>query len=100
MKESYVVKLSCLKRKTKFKRHCSRFSFDGLPQTIGVSPIDHAWEMIVGTTMDAKSTNSMVVKLVRFLNSTRVDLIVASTSQTLIVIRSTKWPLPSSISIA
>jgi len=46
MKESYLVKLSCLKKKTKFKRHCSRLSFDGLPETIGVSPIDSAWEMI------------------------------------------------------
>jgi hypothetical protein len=46
MKKSYLVKLSCLKKKTKFKRHYSRLSFYGLPETIGVSPINDALEMI------------------------------------------------------
>ncbi len=76
--------LSCLKKKTKFRRHCSRLSFDGLPETIGVSPTQ-CMEMIIGTTMDAKSSNSIAMKLVRFLNSVGVDHNMAITSQTLVV---------------
>jgi hypothetical protein len=48
-------------------------------QKIGVSLVDHALEMIVGTTMDAKSSNSMAMKLIRFLNSDGVDHNVANT---------------------
>jgi hypothetical protein len=55
--------------------------------------------LIVGTTMDAKSSNFVVVKLVMFLNSVGVDRSVASTSQTPLV-GSTECPLPSSISVA
>jgi hypothetical protein len=54
--------------------------------------------LIVGTTMDAKSSNFVVVKLVMFLNSVGVDRSVASTSQTPLV-GSTECPLPS-ISVA
>jgi hypothetical protein len=28
-------------KKTKFRRHCLGLNFDGLLETIGVSPIDH-----------------------------------------------------------
>ncbi len=42
-------------------------------------------EMIIGTTMDAKSSNSMAMKLVRFLNSVGVDHNMAITSRTLVV---------------
>jgi hypothetical protein len=90
------VALSCLRKKTKFRRRCSRLSFDGLSQTIGVSPIDYAWEMVIGTTMDAKSSNFVLVKLVKFLNTAKVDRSVANTSQTPLV-GSTKCPIPSSI---
>jgi len=59
-----------------------------------------AWEMIVGTTMDAKSSsNSMALKLITFLNNVGVDRNVVNTSQTPLV-GSTKCPPPSSISIA
>jgi hypothetical protein len=47
--------------KTKFRRCCSRFSFGGLPETIGVPLIDCAWEMMVNTLMDVKSSNSMTL---------------------------------------
>ncbi len=80
MKESYVVTLSCLKKKTKFRNHCSRLSFDGLLETIGVSLVDCAWDMIEGAIMDAKSSKFMVVKLVRFLNNVGVDCSVINTS--------------------
>jgi hypothetical protein len=80
MKKSYVVTLSCLKKKTKFKNHCLRLNFDGLLETIGVSLVDYAWDMIGGTIMDAKSSKSMAVKLVRFLNNVGVDYSVISTS--------------------
>jgi hypothetical protein len=53
MKKSYVVTLSCLKKKTKFRNHCSRLSFDGLLETVGVSLIDYAWDMIVRAIMNA-----------------------------------------------
>jgi hypothetical protein len=99
MKKSYLVTLSCLRKKTKFKRHCLGLNFDGLPKTIGVSLVDLTWEMIVGTTMDAKSSNFVAMKLIRFLNSVRVDHSVVNTSQTPIV-GSIKCPPPSSISIA
>jgi len=56
-------------------------------------------EMIVGTTMDAKSSNFAAMKLIRFLNSVGVDCNVVSTSQTPLI-GSTKCPPPSSISIA
>jgi hypothetical protein len=56
-------------------------------------------EMIVGTTMDAKSSNFVAMKLIRFLNSVRVDHSVVNTPQTPIV-GSIKCPPPSSISIA
>jgi len=68
--------------KTKFRSCCSRFSFGDLPLIIGIPLIDHAWEMIVSTTMDAKSSNFMTVKLFKFLNNVGVDYNVASTSQT------------------
>jgi hypothetical protein len=64
-----------LRKKTKFKRHCLGLSFDGLPKIIGVSFVDCAWEMIVGTTMDAKSSNFVAMKLIRFLNSVGVNLV-------------------------
>jgi hypothetical protein len=99
MKESYMVTLPCLKKKTKFGRHCLGLNFDGLPETIGVSLVDHAWEMIVSTTVDAKSLNFVAMKLMRFLNSAKVDYNVVSTSRTPLV-GSTKCPPPSSISIA
>jgi hypothetical protein len=49
--------------------------------------------------MDVKSSNYVAMKLIRFLNSVRVDCNVVNTSQTPIV-GSTKCPPPSSISIA
>jgi len=55
-------------------------SFDGLLETIGASLVDHAWEMIMSTTVDAKSSNFVPMKLVRILNSVGVDYNVASTS--------------------
>ncbi len=79
MKESYLVTLSCLRKKTKFRMHCSWLSFDGFLETIRVSPIDYAWEMIVGTTRDAKSSNFVAMKLVMFFNNVGVDHSVAST---------------------
>jgi hypothetical protein len=99
MKESYMVTLSCLRKKTKFRRHCSRLNFDGLPETIGVSLIDHAWEMIVSTTADAKSSNFVAMKLVKFFNSVRVDYNVANTFRTPLV-GSLECPPPSSILVA
>jgi hypothetical protein len=80
MKESYMVTLSCFRKKTKFRRHCLALSFDGLLETIGASLVDHAWEMIMSTTVDAKSSNFVPMKLVRILNSVGVDYNVASTS--------------------
>jgi hypothetical protein len=93
------VTLSCWRKKTKFKRRCSRLNFDGFPKTIGVLLVDRAWEITIGTAMDAKSSNSMAMKLIRFLNSARVDCSVVNTSQTLVV-GSTKCPPPSSIFVA
>jgi hypothetical protein len=55
--------------------------------------------MMVGTTMDAKSSNFVALKLVRFLNSVGVDHGVASISQTPIV-GSIECPPPSSIFVA
>ncbi len=80
MKKSYVVTLSCLKKKTKFRNRCSRLSFDGLLETIGVSRVDYTWDMIVGAIMDAKSSKSTAMKLVRFLNNVGVDCNVISKS--------------------
>jgi hypothetical protein len=99
MKKSYMVTLSCLRKKTKFGRHYSGLNFDGLPKTIGVSFVDHAWEMIINTIVDAKSSNFVAMELMRFLNSARVDYNVASISQTPLV-GSIECPPPSSISLA
>jgi hypothetical protein len=90
------VTLSCLRKKTKFRKCCLGFNFDRLPETIGVLPIDHAWKMMVGTTMDAKSSNFVALKLVRFLNSAGVDHGVVNTFQTPIV-GSTEFLASSSI---
>jgi hypothetical protein len=79
MKKSYVVTLSCLKKK-KFKSCCSRLIFDGLLETVGVSFVEYAWDMIVGAVMDAKSSKFMAMKLVRFLNNVGVDCNVIRTS--------------------
>jgi hypothetical protein len=65
-----------LRKKTKFRR----LNFDGILEIIRVSLVDYAWEMMVGTTMDVKSSNFVVVKLVRFLNNVGVDCSVVSTS--------------------
>ncbi len=87
------------RKKIKFRRHCSWLNFDGLLEIIKVSLVDYAWEMMVGTTLDAKSSNFVVVKLIKFLNNVKVDYSVVRTSWTLII-GSTKCPSPSSIFVA
>jgi hypothetical protein len=89
MKKSNFV--TCLRKKTKFRRCCLRFDFDRLPKTIVVLPIDHAWKLMVGTTMDSKSSNFVALKLVRFSTSVGVDHGVANTPQTPIV-GFIEWP--------
>jgi hypothetical protein len=62
------------------------------------SHIDLTCEMMVGTTIDASSSNYVVVKFVKFLNNVRLANIAANTFQTPIA-KSMDCPLPSSISM-
>jgi hypothetical protein len=81
-----------------FRSLCRRFSFDGLLVTRESSLVDLTCEMMVGTTIDASSSNYVVVKFVKFLNNVGLAYITANTSQTPMA-KSADCPLPSSISM-
>ncbi len=90
--------LSCFKNKTKFKHHCSQLNFNSFPKTIGASPINLTWEMMVFAIRNANFLNVVVVKFVKFLNNVvGLACIVTKTSQTL---GNQVYGLPTHLSIS
>jgi hypothetical protein len=89
---SYLVKLSCFIYNMKLNKRYFVVNLDGRSKMWCSSLVDFAWPMMVGTTSNANSLNSIKLKLVKDLNKPSM---VIKTSH-MPMLESTNCPPPSS----